>query len=158
MQLSTFKTSRHFSGLTASVLLLAGHASLAQTVNLSAARTSTILPDGQTVPMWGYQCGTFSGATCAAANPNAGTGWSPVVITVPYTPGGPTLTINFVNNLSFPAGTGTNTVPTSLVIVGQLGGGLGAGGTTAASPVHTLQGVTWPTPGAADLGANSITV
>src|SRR5437660_3637082 len=82
--------------------------------------------------------------------------WAPPVITVPT---GQDLTIKLTNNLSFqpptPAG-GTappaNAVPTSLVIVGQLGGGLGTvgatcatgGGTCTPSPAHAQQGVTWP--------------
>src|ERR1700741_3959902 len=92
-----------------------------QTVNLTAAPTSTTLPDGTVVPMWGYFCGTAAAgatATCAALNPasaatlTAPATWSPVVITVPT---GQALTINLTNSLSFLNG---NTVPTSLVIVG----------------------------------------
>jgi len=56
--------------------------------------------------------------------------WSPVVITVPT---GQDLQINLTNNLSF----GPNNIPTSLVIVGQLGGGLGHTATTTSSPDHT---------------------
>ena len=46
-----------------------------QTINLTAAPTSVTLPDGSTVPMWGYFCGALSTAvgnppaTCAALNP-----------------------------------------------------------------------------------------
>ena len=146
MQHLNFVASRLLAGLTASTLLLAGEAALAQaaapatvSVGLTAAPTTTTLPDGQTIPMWGYTCGTGAvGAPCAASNPNAGTSWSPVVITVPS---GANLTINLTNNLVF----GANTVPTSLVIVGQLGGGLGSGGTTTASPTHAVEQVTWPT-------------
>src|SRR5438309_6289219 len=76
-----------------------------QTVNLTAGPTTTTMPDGTVVPMWGYSCGTAvngSTATCAKSNPLA-TGWSPVVITVPT---GQSLTINLTNNLSFlPVGT-----------------------------------------------------
>jgi len=63
------------------------------------------------------------------------------------------------NSLSFNIGTtaNTNTVPTSLVIVGQLGGGLG-GGKFVDSPVHSPQGVTWPTASAIDSSAGSITI
>src|SRR5882762_4648390 len=124
-----------------------------QQVNLTAGPASATLPDGSAVPMWGYSCGTVatgSTATCAALNPlvTAG-GWSPVVITVPTGQG---LTINLTNNLSFAGGT----VPTSLVIVGQLGGGLGtvtascngtatSGATCTPSPDHSnAQSVTWP--------------
>ncbi|MEP6883303.1 MAG: hypothetical protein ABJC66_01010 [Gammaproteobacteria bacterium] len=161
MQLFKNKAGKLLSGLAASVLLLASHAALAQTVNLAAGSTMSTLPDGQTVPMWGFTCAATasvpdSGATCAAANPNAGGNWSPVVIRVPYASTGTNLTINLTNNLSFTAGTGTNGVPTSLVIVGQLGGGLGGGGTTSVSPVHSPQGVTWPAIGVIDSSANSI--
>jgi Bacterial Ig domain len=121
-----------------------------QTVNLTAAPTTTTLPNGTTVPMWGYFCGTaVVGATanCAASNPTA-VGWSPVVITVPT---GQALTINLTNNLSFlPPGSSTaNTIPTSLMIVGQIGGGLGslAQRTTTGSPDHSTlptNSVSWP--------------
>ncbi len=95
-------------------------------------------------------------ATCNAANGLAQTGgavWQPPVITVPT---GNSLTINLTNNLTFqppiPAGSTTapspNSIPTSLTIVGQLGGGLGTP-TTVASPAHTPQTViTWSTQGA----------
>src|SRR5882757_6992999 len=129
------KASLMKSALAAAVLLVAATASYAQTVvGLTAAPTTAALPDGQAVPMWGYTCDAASvtALTCVPANPNAGVNattlvpnWSPVVITVPYTEalGVSTtgLTINLTNSLSF----GTNTVPTSLVIVGQIGGGLG---------------------------------
>jgi hypothetical protein len=131
MRANTSKAGLIRSGLAASFLLLASGLPLAQTVNLTAAPTHAVLPDGQSVPMWGYSCtGTPTGATCAAANPNAAGNWSPVVITVPYTAdssGNSTtsLTINLTNNLSFTTSGAPNTIPTSLVIVGQLGGGLG---------------------------------
>src|SRR5690349_12095855 len=104
-----FKSARLPSALAASVLLLGSGAAWAQSVSLTAAPANATLPDGAIVPMWGYTCGAVSGATCAPLNPNAGAGWSPVVITVPSST--PTLTINLTNNL--PAG-----VPTSLTIVG----------------------------------------
>lgn len=144
------KASLIRSGLAAAVLLVAATASYAQSVDLTAGRQLAALPDGQTVPMWGYTCGTVAGTgvSCAAANPNAGTNWSPVVITVPS---GTSLTINLTNNLTFAGGN----IPTSLVIVGQLGGGLGAtdparvSGFTV-SPNHAAQGPTWPASGPAD--------
>src|SRR6267143_442608 len=132
-----------------------------QVVNLTAAPTTTTLPDGTAVPMWGYFCGTAATgatATCAALNPasaatlTAPATWSPVVITVPTGQG---LTINLSNSLSFAGGS----IPTSLVIVGQLGGGLGtvtascngtatSGATCTASPDHTnAQPLTWPIAG-----------
>ncbi len=121
-----------------------------QQVNMTAGPTSLTMPDGSTVPMWGYSCGTavaLSTATCVKLNPSVA-GWSPVVITVPS---GQDLTINLTNSLSFTAGSGTNTVPTSLTIVGQLGGGLGNTATSVVSPDHTnaQASVTWPIAGAA---------
>jgi hypothetical protein len=154
MKANTFKAILVKTGFVASILLLTSGVSFAQSVvNLSAAPTQAALPDGQMVPMWGYTCtGTPTSATCAAANPNAGTNWSPVVITVPYNPSGTSLTINLTNSLSFTAGLGTNSVPTSLVIVGQLGGGLGdvTQRTTTLSPQHGPQGPTWPASGGPD--------
>jgi Bacterial cadherin-like domain len=83
--------------------------------------------------------------TVAAAAP----AWSPVQITVPAgtTTAPASLTINLTNSLSFtPAEGGTaNNIPTSIVIIGQVGGGLGSAPTTTPSPDHSLaQGcVTW---------------
>jgi hypothetical protein len=125
-------------------------ASAQQQINLTAGASTITLPDGSSVPMWGYTCGaavTGSSATCA--NTKAATaGWSPVVITVPTGATGG-LTINLNNQLA---------VPTSITIVGQLGGGLGTtpdstctgGGTTCTdAPDHSgAQGTTtWPIAG-----------
>src|SRR6266436_10379089 len=117
--LKTLKTAV----LAVTILLLGVSVSVAQQqVNLTAGTATATMPDGSAVPMWGYSCGALvagSTATCAKSNP-ATAGWSPVVITVPT---GQSLTINLTNNLTFvTSGVG---VPTSLVIVGQLGGGLG---------------------------------
>ncbi len=84
---------------------------------------------------------TFGGGTGAVAA--ASPAWSPVVITVPSGQG---LTINLKNNLTFTPPTGAaNTIPTSIVIVGQVGGGLGGAPTTTPSPSHVnAQGcVSW---------------
>src|ERR1700686_5008093 len=125
-----------------------GETGLEQVITLSAGPSSVTLPDGSTVPMWGYTCGApvvNSGATCRALNPNAA--WSPVVITVPA---GQDLEIELTNNLSFtPVGGPTRkTVPTSMMIVGQVGGGLGSlvQRTTTPSPDHSeaQSTVTWP--------------
>ncbi|WP_185646390.1 choice-of-anchor Q domain-containing protein [Burkholderia sp. Bp9143] len=127
------------AGAVASILLATGEAAFAQSVTLTAKATTAALPDGQSVPMWGYTCSAAATApaTCAAANPGAGGNWSPVVITVPPGP----LTISLTNSL--PA-----SVPTSLVIVGQLGGGLGTTATSTASPTHPTQtATTWPIAG-----------
>ena len=143
MRFKSFTSVLSSAGLAATALLLTTGAVHAQSVNLTAGSTMAALPNGQTVPMWGYTCNGATGATCAAANPNAGTNWSPIVITV--APGN--LTINLTNNLTFTAGTGTNSVPTSLVIVGQLGGGLGNTATKSAAVVHATQNATWPIAG-----------
>src|SRR4029077_378715 len=143
--LKTLKTAV----LAVTVLLLGTSVSLAQqTVNLTADPSTAILPDGSTVPMWGYSCGAVeagSSASCSTLKPGAGAGvWSPILITVPSGQG---LKINLQNNLSFPVGslTPTTKIPTSLVIVGQFGGGLGTPGGSTASPDHTnAQTVTWP--------------
>jgi hypothetical protein len=155
MLTKTFKAAVVRAGLAAAVLLLGSGVALAQSINLTAAPTSAAMPDGTVVPMWGYSCGALvsaSTATCAALNPasvttaaTATTGavgtWSPVVITVPTAAAGTatTLTINLTNNLLFtPAGTGAtpNAIPTSIVIVGQVGGGLGNAAPRSASPSH----------------------
>jgi hypothetical protein len=158
--LKTLKTAV----LAVCILLLGvGVSAAQQTVNLTAGPTTLVTPDGSTVPMWGYTCtvtGTVpsTGAqSCGPLNLNAPAattatpaGWSPVVITVPYVSTGTTLTINLTNNLTFTSGP----IPTSLVIVGQLGGGLGTvgstcttgGGTCTTSPDHTFaqSTATWP--------------
>jgi Multicopper oxidase len=137
------------TGIATCVLLLASGAAMAQSVTLTAAPTTTTLPDGQVVPMWGYSCSSpSSSVTCTAANGSAQTGgiWQPPLITVPAGP----LTITLVNNLHFstnpPTNTTFNDLPTSLVIVGQLGGGLGdvTQRTTMPIPTHAPQGTTWP--------------
>jgi len=150
MRMNNFKAILKAATLAGAALLLTASASFAQQqVNLTAGPTITTLPDGTVVPMWGYSCGAAvtggSTATCAALNPAAAAaipaGWSPVVITVPT---GQALTINLTNSLSFLNG---NSVPTSLVIVGQLGGGLGdlTQRTTTDPPDHSnAQQVTWP--------------
>ena len=145
MRAKTLKTILHSTGI-ALILLLASGEGFAQSVSLTASATSSTLPDGQVVPMWGYTCGAVVDATCAPLNPNAGTGWSPVVITVPYTGPGTSLTVNLTNNLPVAPAAATG-IPTSLVIVGQLGGGLGTTATTVASPAHAVQGATWPIAG-----------
>src|SRR5216683_6462797 len=165
MRMNNMKAILKAATLAVAVLLLTASASFAQqVVNLTAAPTTTTLPDGTTVQMWGYSCGTAAAntapaATCAALNPasvstvvGVPSTWSPVVITVPT---GQILQINLTNNLSFlpTGGTTPYNIPTSLVIVGQLGGGLGTTATSTASPDHSLaQQVTWPiaSPGAAN--------
>src|SRR4029077_11951461 len=173
MRMNNIKAILKAATLAVAALLLTAGASFAQQqVNLTAAPTTTTLPDGTTVQMWGYSCAgatviASSTATCALLNPAAAATltapatWSPVVITVPA---GQDLQINLTNSLSFLNG---NTVPTSLVIVGQLGGGLGtpagpncAGATCTTSPDNTnAQHLTWPiagtAPGVAPVGVGT---
>src|ERR1700704_6637454 len=112
--------------LTLAALVFGAGVSSAQTVDLTAGPTNLTLPDGNAVPMWGYTCTAHTGsATCDASNVAAGAQWSPIVITVP--PGN--LTIRLNNALPTPPGATTG-IPTSLMIVGQLGGGLGTDRTT----------------------------
>ena len=148
MQRSHFK--RDFTTTFIGVLVLLLGATLGfgqQQVSLTAAPTTATLPDGQ-CPMWGYTCGAAvsgSTATCAASNPaSAAAGrWSPVVITVPTNQ---QLQINLTNHLIFvgPTVLSTNRIPTSLTIVGQLGGGLGSSATANLSPQHENLSTTWP--------------
>jgi len=80
---------------------------------------------------------TITDATGSGAVAAAGLAWSPVVITVPSGAAGG-LQINLTNNLLFaPVGGGTNKIPTSIVIMGQVGGGLGTSPTTTPSPNHS---------------------
>ncbi len=149
------------AGLATSVLLMAsGLAHADSTITLTAAPTTTTLPDGQTVPMWGLLCGSFTGSaftysagtdgtptgtpcTTLAGTAHTGNSWQPPRITVPAGK----LSITLRNKLHSP-------VPTSLVIVGQVGGGLGGTPTTTPSPAHSVQGTTWPgTLGGTDVGA-----
>ena len=216
------------AGLAACTLLLASSASFAQVVDLTAKPTTVSLPDGTTVPMWGYFCNDAgsAGARCALAKGASGATvtaawaantvyavgqvildsvgnvqqvtvagtsgsaapafaavpgsttpdstvtwtdfgsqaqyqaaysgtWAPPVITVPYVATGTHLTINLTNALSFAAG--ANKVPTSLTIVGQLGGGLGLAPTRSASPAHAPLGVTWATANTAGAASPTFT-
>src|SRR5260221_12632139 len=153
MRSNTIKSLLVRSGLAAFVLLLPIGAAFAQSVSLTAAATTATLPDGQIVPMWGYTCSAVTapvGSTCANLNPaapaataTAPAGWSPVIITVPS--GTAAFTITLTNSLPAP-------IPTSLVIVGQIGGGLGLPPARTPRPAHALQGATWPIAGAPDIG------
>ncbi|MFL9988588.1 Ig-like domain-containing protein [Paraburkholderia sediminicola] len=136
------------AGALLAMLTMTCAASAQVVVNLTAQRTTTALPDGSLVPMWGY-CYTPDAAT-SASSPNAVSGgvacttsgsplWAPgPTITVPAGSGTtPLLTINLTNTLP---------TPTSIVVLGQIGGGLGAV-TREASPQHPPQTVTWPAAG-----------
>jgi hypothetical protein len=124
--------------LAVTSLLLLGDVSSAQ-VTLTAQRTTVALPDGQVVPMWGLFCSAATApVTCTAVNgqPQSATSWQPPLITVPAG----TLTISLANQLP---------VPTSIVIVGQIGGGLGTVRTTdpASNFPHATQTAQWPIAG-----------
>src|SRR5215472_16770133 len=92
------------TGVRAATVLLFGagvaSAQSVPSVDLTAQESSVLLPDGASVPMWTYSCGTATaGVTCSPLNPGSG-GWSPVVITVAASAVGPTnLNINLTNNL-----------------------------------------------------------
>ena len=133
--------------LAATALLLGAGGAVAQSVDITAAPSNAIMPDGTSVPMWGYSCTSAAApATCSALNPNAGGGWSPIVIVAPA---GSTLTINLTNHL--PAA-----VPeTSLFIAGQIANNQGSSQTTTASPVHPDQTITWPVAGTVSDGVNT---
>src|ERR1700676_3093022 len=81
MRSKNFTSVRFKSGLAAAALLMAGGAAFGQ-VALTAKPTSTLLPDGQSVPMWGLFCAPGSntdltlGPTCTALNGAAQTGTS----------------------------------------------------------------------------------
>src|SRR3569833_1648713 len=142
MSANRFKPSLIHTGIAACALLLAQASARADvSVTLTATATSTQLPDGQSVPMWGLMCGTGAAASSACTTltgtVQAGTGWQPPLITVPQ---GQVLNISLINGLSFNG----NSIPTSLVIVGQLGGGLGSAPKRMPSPAHGPQGPTWP--------------
>src|SRR5262245_33475522 len=156
MSSSVLKSTLRMSSVAASLLLLASGAAMAQsTVTLRAGPSTTNLPDGQSVAMWGYTCGDSLptpgpsvNATCTAAHGTAQPAATsqPPLITVPAGQ----LTINLINNLSFGTEAGQQ-IPTSLVIDGQLGGGLGVDPSRTPSPTHAPIGTTWPgTPGPTD--------
>ena len=96
-------------------------------VNLTAQRSSLALPDGKTAPMWEFCTTPANGAACQGQ-------WAPgPTIVVPV---GQELDINLTNNLP---------TETSIVILAQLGGGLGQP-TKVDSPVHSARtNTTWPT-------------
>jgi hypothetical protein len=121
-------------------LLLAGAAATAAatTVNLTAQRMSTTLPDGNSVPMWGY-CNSGDANAIPKVPSSCTASWAPgptIVVAA-----GDSLTINLQNKLP---------VATSIVVLGQSGGGLGLAGevTRMPSPNHQPQTqTTWPANG-----------
>ena len=57
MRLNSLKAILKTAVRGASVLLLGAGMASAQSVNLTAGPSTLILPDGNSVPMWGYTCG-----------------------------------------------------------------------------------------------------
>ncbi len=138
MRANTLKLMQNTVRAALTLLLLSAGAAQAE-VALTAMASTVTLSDGQSVPMWGLFCASptatgTNGAPCTTATGAAqsGTGWQPPLITVQT---GAQLDIALTNSLK---------VPTSLVIVGQLGGGLGDSPTRVPSPAHPSRGVTWP--------------
>ncbi len=142
------------ASLTLSLLCVGTSRAATVAVTLTAKPTSTTLSDGQTVPMWGLFCSAPADTTATAASCTTMTGaaqdgvtWQPPLIRVQT---GDELDVTLVNNLSSTAYTSpppSGNLPTSLVIVGQLGGGLGDAPTRTPSPVHPPQNMTWPIAG-----------
>ncbi|MDB6162017.1 MAG: multicopper oxidase type 3 [Gammaproteobacteria bacterium] len=113
------KTTKRLMGLLgASMLLAAGTLQASTVVNLTAQRSHATLPDGTSVPMWQFCGGLAAPSTVSSGTTTGGAcggAWKPgPTIIVPSSDS--LLTINLVNNLK---------VPTSIVILGQIGGGLG---------------------------------
>jgi hypothetical protein len=121
-----FKAIMKTAACVAAILLGVTGSSPAQSVSLTASRQNTVLPDGNTVPMWGWTCASVTApATCTALDGKAqlgGATWQPPLITVPTGSG---ISIALTNNLPV--------VNTSLVIIGQLPGG------TLGQPVREAQ-------------------
>jgi hypothetical protein len=106
----------------------------APSINLTAQKMTATLPDGNTAPMWGF-CQTPP--TANGVTPPCSNNWAPGP-TIIVRAGDP-LTINLTNKLN---------TPTSLVVLGQMGGGLGSP-IKIASPAHKAnQPLTWPAAGA----------
>ena len=103
------------------------------TVSLTAQRMTTALRDGTLAPMWGY---CVTGAASCSVTPATAT--SPAIL--PTWAPGPTIVVPAGNSLTISL-TNALPVPTSLVVPGQFGGGLGAP-TTMPSPAHAGQNFT----------------
>ncbi len=92
---------------------------------MTAQSSMLSLPDGKTAPMWGF-CSSTLGAGCSGQ-------WTP----------GPTIVVPVAGSLEIDLKNNLPT-PTSIVILGQLGGGLGTP-VGVASPAHTGKTqTTWP--------------
>jgi large repetitive protein len=142
--------------VTAAALLLAAGAATAQsanvidltgsvgtpTVNLTAERMVATLPDGTSAPMWGYCATGWSDGTTAMTLPTTTRTCTSAGATIAAWTPGPTLIVK-AGSTAAPATlniqlTNALPTPTSLVILGQLGGGLGTP-MRLASPTHSAQ-------------------
>ncbi len=138
MRTSINKLMLGAASLAVTMLGAAGPAAAANpltTINLTAQRTSAVMPDGASVPMWGY-CGGLAGTTNAGTTVGGacGTTWAqgPTIVI----PANSDLTISLTNMLP---------VPTSVTILGQIGGGLGSPARDAAAFIHPpVNSTTWP--------------
>jgi hypothetical protein len=149
MRSNYMKLTLNAATLAVAALLSMPGVSSAQTINLTASQQTTTTPDGNVVPMWGWTCGAITqgttlgtsctaltytnaaGAVQAVPQPQSaavttgvaagGGAWQPPLIVVPYTSSAGVSTTNLTINL-------TNALPveTSIMILGQAGGGLGA--------------------------------
>src|SRR3954453_24090138 len=113
------------------ILLLLGAMGVAQTtVNLTAQKSTTTMPDGKTVPMWGF---------CTIGSCSAQWTAGPTIVV----PAGNSLTVSLTNNL---------THPTWFWILGQINGGGVGSPNKVAGPEHLPQvTTTWPGNGTAAL-------
>src|SRR5215469_3695417 len=72
---SKSKTTVKAAVLVSAFLLLAAATGFGQQqVNLTAGPTTTTLPDGTVLPMWGYSCGAAVTGSTATCVPLSGTG------------------------------------------------------------------------------------
>ncbi len=136
-----------YSTATTSITVSAPTGTISGVTNVTATATPVIV-NGAIVGInvtshgAGYTSAPSVTITDTGASPGTGASavaapaWSPVVITVPWAAGGAQLTINLTNSLSFGSGPGQS-IPTSIVIVGQVGGGLGGTPTATPSPNHS---------------------
>ena len=103
MRFNHFKAILKASVRGAAVLLLgAGLANAQQQINLTAGPATATLPDGSSVPMWGYTLrhpGVWFDCHLRRAHSAASGSWSPVIISVPT---GQDLQINLTNALPAP--------------------------------------------------------
>jgi len=146
------------ASLAAALLAVTGLASAATTtVNLTAQTATAALPDGSTVPMWAL---CTNDATTTAANAalaggqlnnvnvcststTSTTGVVTTTLNGTWAPG-PTIVVPAGNSLTLKLNN-TLPVPTSLTIVGQIGGTDTGAPNRAASPTHAAETLTtWP--------------